>query len=78
MFQMMIEDQKEICTMSHTDCSTFTDELMCTKFPALNKFFFLTFDGLCLANHYQARVMSVVVNPIPDHQVYPNTDSPCH
>ena len=60
-FQMTNAEQEEIMEMSHTDCTTFTDADMCTKFPALNKFLFLKFDGLCLANHYQARV----VNPIP-------------
>ena len=31
---------------------------MATNFPSLDKFFFLTFDGLCLANHYQEGLFS--------------------
>ena len=31
---------------------------MATTFPALNKFFFLKFDALCLANHYQEGLFS--------------------
>ena len=53
-FQMNKDEREEIVSMSHTDCTSFTDADMSVKFPALDKFLFLKFDGLCLANHYQA------------------------
>ena len=62
-FQMTNDEQEEIMKMSRTDCATFTGADMSTTFPALDKFLFVKFDGLCLANHYQARV--VIHNPDP-------------
>lgn len=44
--------------MSHTDCELLSTEDMAATFPALNKFFFLKFDALCLANHYQEGLFS--------------------
>ena len=56
---VMTEDEKqEIQKMSTTDCSSFTDVDMCSTFPYLNKFFFLKYDALPLANHYQEGLFS--------------------
>ena len=65
-FNMSIDVQEEIMLLSRTDCANFKDADMVAKFPALDKFFFLTFDGLCLANHYQVMCIGlthVTINP---------------
>ena len=55
-FEMTAAEIVEIMKMSRTDCITFTAANMSEQFPAIDKFLFLKFDGLCLANHYQESV----------------------
>ena len=57
-FEMTTGEQDEIMRMSRTNCTTFSVADMATTFPSLHKFFFLKYDGLCLANHYQEGLFS--------------------
>ena len=56
-FDMTTSEKEEIMEMSRTNCATFTTENMSEKFPSIDKFLFLKFEGLCLANHYQVNIM---------------------
>ena len=60
-FEMTTQQTEEIMCrspMSKKDCSMFLLSDMRVEFPALDKFLFLKFDGLCLANHYQEGLFS--------------------
>ena len=73
-FEMTAAEKEEIMKMSHTDCVNFTTENMSQKFPSIDKFLFLKFDGLCLANHYQARAK--YPNPDSDTNTYTSDPNP--